>query len=541
MYTVGSIIQQLNKYDKVQTLDSLLKQEREEVTSFLQSVYTSLSTESKGIVQEISRKTNGTKRKKPKSLALVSILRVHDIAVPSGIQEQFQIWKENPSRFWRPLDSQLSEPSIETAAIEAYLVLQRLRVREVGDVILWRFYVSFFYELALLVGHGQKVMTLTLHNTLYERLLKATTQSKEITDEPGVMKTYLQAWVAAGSRYNKICMSLDKGALFLIPQIPDDMWENPNSLKGAEFDEAMSHLQREGITKLSNQLGADILATQILNSALEPFRWNNILAPMANSSSEPKTIPPSSALPPPSSEPKTIPPSSALPPPSSEPKTIPPSSALPPPSSEPKIIRFTPNPISALLNPLEDPTPVPSSPSKALMPLGNSFRKRKREDSISFPDAEFAVLGLCPVNQLKKIFDHRLFDAMMQSRKASQRYVDGMTDAICVHAPRNCMKSQFIVQLWLCSSMGKEILDSTIGCVEKLRGLLAFEGMEKDSLCRREELKGEKSRGISAVKVSFNDENDAVVEIMVDLQFGQYLMSMLGQVGTQNPNFSLPV
>ncbi|CAD6439857.1 095128ae-e49d-43a5-bec0-a9fe873b9365 [Sclerotinia trifoliorum] len=286
-YTVGRLIQQLENYDEKQTLESLL--EREEFTSLLHGIYTSLSAESKSTAQEVFRKTNVTKKKRTKSTALVIILGIHNIALPPSIQTQYQIWKENPSQLWRALDGQNSEQSIEVAAIEAYLVAQHLRLRQVYNVILWRFYVSFFYQLALLLGHGQKVMTNNLHNILYERLVKAITQSKKINDDITVIKANLQLWVAAGARYNKICTALDKGALFLIPQIPDDVWENPNSLKGAEFDEAMAHLKSLGIMTLSDQLGADKLANQILNSALDPFRWDVVTTLNVNQPIEPRT------------------------------------------------------------------------------------------------------------------------------------------------------------------------------------------------------------------------------------------------------------
>src|SRR5690349_13194366 len=41
---------------------------------------------------------------------------------------------------------------------------------------------------------------------------------------------------------------------------------------------AMAHLKRQGIMKLSDQLGADNLSSRILNFALDPFRWDVTLS-----------------------------------------------------------------------------------------------------------------------------------------------------------------------------------------------------------------------------------------------------------------------
>ncbi|KAH6667474.1 hypothetical protein B0J14DRAFT_620004 [Halenospora varia] len=176
MYSVGRLIQQLNNYDKELTLEALLEK------------------------KEISV-----------------------IALPQDIHNLFQTWKKNPSHFWKACGAQLgtlwdSEKSIESVATEAYLAVRRLRVRRLWDTILWRFYANFFYSLALLLGNGQVNMS----DGLYQRLLKVL-QSEKITDEIAVIEGNLRSWTAAGSRYHKICLRLDKGALFLLPQVPDNV------------------------------------------------------------------------------------------------------------------------------------------------------------------------------------------------------------------------------------------------------------------------------------------------------------------------------
>lgn len=113
-----------------------------------------------------------------------------------------------------------SRKPIESIATDVYLVVRRLTLRRVLDTILWRFYVTFFYDLALLLGNGQVNMS----DGLYQKLLKILLQSKRITDEIAVIEGNLRSWTAAGSRYHKICHHLNKGALFLLPQVSDNVY-----------------------------------------------------------------------------------------------------------------------------------------------------------------------------------------------------------------------------------------------------------------------------------------------------------------------------
>ncbi|KAF7956055.1 hypothetical protein EAE96_004976 [Botrytis aclada] len=289
-HTVGSIIQKLKVYDAEQTVESLLNQE--EFTSFLCDILTSLPAEYKRAVQEMLSKTRAPRKRKTKCPALALVL-TRSFSLPPSVQDHYRIWKENPYRFWQPFEISNANRSVEDVAIESYLVVRNSRLRQAQDIIFRRFHVSFLYQLASMFCHGQKVMTHKLHNVLYQRLITAFTQCNRINDEMDVIKANLQVWVTAGARYDRICVALDKGALFLIPQIPDDMWENPNSLKGIEFDEAIAHLKNEGIMELSNQLEADFVANQILNTALEPFKWDVVYSRNvpASLSIEPRTIP----------------------------------------------------------------------------------------------------------------------------------------------------------------------------------------------------------------------------------------------------------
>lgn len=192
--------------------------------SLLQGIYTSLPVESKSTAQQIFYSKAATKKKKKRSAALTTVLEIRNIALPQDIQNLFQAWKENPSRFWNACGAHYgtqwdSGESIENVATKVYLVVRHLNLRRLWDTILWRFYASFFYNLALLLGNGQVNMS----NGLYQRLLKVLLRSEKITDEIAVIEENLRSWTASGSRYHKICLRLDKGALFLLPQLSDNV------------------------------------------------------------------------------------------------------------------------------------------------------------------------------------------------------------------------------------------------------------------------------------------------------------------------------
>lgn len=177
---------------------------------------------SKTRAQRIFHTNNARKKKKKRSVALQSILEIKVIDLPQDIHHVFQTCKDNPSHFWRVYDAHVETcrdvgESIETFAIESYLVIRRLGLRRLLDTVLWRFYTTLFYDLALLLGNGQVHMS----DPLYKQLLITLSRSPRITDEALVVEENLRSWVAAGSRYHKICLRLGRGALFLLPQLPD--------------------------------------------------------------------------------------------------------------------------------------------------------------------------------------------------------------------------------------------------------------------------------------------------------------------------------
>ncbi|KAJ8058584.1 hypothetical protein OCU04_012761 [Sclerotinia nivalis] len=337
-----------------------------------------------------------------------------------------------------------------------------------------------------------------------------------------------------------------------------------NSLRGAEFDEAISHLKSEGIMKLSNQLGADAVANQILDSALAPFRWDVVDSRTITSdlSIESRTFPIS-----PSVGSKTFPTSPSVESnffpinpsveskpfpisPSVKSKTIPVSSSI-----GSRISPIKPNSISSILNPPEAAQEPHLPPSEILsrhhnrskgsgeqLELRNSCGKRRRVNSVSTPDPilpsspnasgrlSYRKMGSCPVdqNKMERIFGKRLFDGMMGSRKKSEDCNHQITNALCVHYPYLDSKEDFIYKIWVCSSIGKDIFQTTMGEGDGLRDLLGdilIEGMEA-SLCRQRESRRKIGAACAFRIFSSNDDDasDYEVEMKLDFQIGKVVM-----------------
>lgn len=258
-----------------------------------------------------------------------------------------------------------------------------------------------------------------------------------------------------------------------------------------EFDEAMSHLQREGITKLSNHLGADGVAKQILSHALDPFRWQVTLsAPTANLPIAPRTSTASTSI-----------------------KQMAPNVKT--------------NSISSLLNPPEA--------AQVQLELRNPRGKRKRVDSVSIHDVKLRSriswkMEGCPMNKdaMVKVLGKCLFDGIMRSRKRLREGDDKFTNAICAVAPYSNLTQDFVYRIWVDSTLGKEMLRSTLGGdgLKELLDDILLEGMEK-SICRQEELKQKKPGGTSTFKISLNNDYDYVVEMKMSFHIGKSIMFTL--------------
>ena len=193
--------------------------------SLLGHIFNGLSPESKSAARKWLQPLEASKRSsedKP-SPALATILQVESITLPPKVQHLFDDCKQKPSSFWNTLATNATfEPAdpITTVASNVYIGIQSLWLRREWDTIVWRYYVLFFYDLALLIGNGQTRVTKKLLQGLV-RILRA---SQFITDDAEVIETNLLDWCAFGHKYWKICNTLDNGALFLLPQLIGDVY-----------------------------------------------------------------------------------------------------------------------------------------------------------------------------------------------------------------------------------------------------------------------------------------------------------------------------
>ncbi|KAH8587338.1 hypothetical protein B0O99DRAFT_694610 [Bisporella sp. PMI_857] len=276
MITVAEIISQLSLCDKTLTVEELVG--KPGIISLLSKAFNSLTPKSKTAVQNLfSRATNGSKKKAKKNHYLKTILQTGKIALPAEVNEQFAACKENPSVFWnrghwlhsKSATQDSRQHTIHVAVAQAYLGVKELSIQRKWDTIVWRFYTLFFYELALLLGDGGVQLTATL----FDRLLEVLTASSRISDNSETITKNLNKWFTAGSKYSKFCDSLGAGALFLLPHLTDNTWED-KSMTGMTYEKAIDHLINCEIRELSDSLGANNVATKIRAAALEPFRWN---------------------------------------------------------------------------------------------------------------------------------------------------------------------------------------------------------------------------------------------------------------------------
>ncbi|TGO19878.1 hypothetical protein BTUL_0002g01250 [Botrytis tulipae] len=151
-HTVSSFSQQLKNYDANQSIESLLHDE--EFASLLRGIFISLPSDFQSTAREMLTKTNQREKKKTKSPALSAIIEIHNIALPPTIQDHCWLWKENPSRFWHPVEISHANQSVEFIAVEAYLVVRRLRQRQIWENIKYLKGVEFGNAMFYLRSQG---------------------------------------------------------------------------------------------------------------------------------------------------------------------------------------------------------------------------------------------------------------------------------------------------------------------------------------------------------------------------------------------------
>jgi len=205
-----------------------------EIATLLSTAFDSLPSKSKRAARKLFIRTKDDSRKKPKgNFYLKTILQIKEITLPVEIHQMLVACKAKPSDFWNSTAPGLDVKQITgesrccitdsnhlSAIAQAYLDLKGLGASRKWNTIVWRFYTLFFYELAILAGNGGVNLT----TIFIDRLLKILNASSIVNDDCETIKENLSKWTAAGSRYHKLCSSLGAGALFLLPQLPDNTY-----------------------------------------------------------------------------------------------------------------------------------------------------------------------------------------------------------------------------------------------------------------------------------------------------------------------------
>lgn len=317
---------------------------------------------------------------------------------------------------------------------------------------------------------------------------------------------------------------------------------------------AMTHLKCQGILELSKQLGADSLSHRILDIALDPFRWDVTLSvPTSDTSNangrEPRTEAESGTR---SGNPKSIgallnaaeyiagstqiqqSPSvsssliadrmSSAPPESLVPEGSHPfvgervlqGEALGPPRKRMRVDLFPS---------LDLPLPQP-----LVQPICKQ-RGATKETSLGGAKAQ-AVSGMkiarmAEVNQLEKFLGDYLLEGICTSCMRCQekeRRCMRFTDTVRLYVAYR--KGEDIkLEIWVCASIGKDILQATIISAEGLRSVLGsylFEAM-KSSNWRKEQERKEVYDFNGAVNISFpgeHDGSDCKMEVLLGSEMG---------------------
>lgn len=135
------------------------------------------------------------------------------------------------------------------------------------------------------------------------------------------------------------------------------------------------------------------------------------------------------------------------------------------------------------------------------------------------------------VDQLLPILGQYLFNGMDTSRTRRQEKDIGwisFTNTVLLHISDN-KGDDYKLELWVCSSVGRAILQAKTRAVEDLKDMLGgylFNAMKTSKLMKKEEERG-LLKGTDAFEVSFQDASDCKVEVMLSYRAGQYVWAEL--------------
>lgn len=132
---------------------------------------------------------------------------------------------------------------------------------------------------------------------------------------------------------------------------------------------------------------------------------------------------------------------------------------------------------------------------------------------------------LAEVDKLKKITGDYLFEALKKSSFRRQEEDMGrstLTDAVCLHPALN-MGEDFVLEIWVCASVGETIIRVKARSFEELRSLLGdyLFGAVKASKKRKDEDKKGVFEDTCAVNVvtPFSGEKGADSQLRMTLDF----------------------
>jgi hypothetical protein len=353
---------------------------------------------------------------------------------------------------------------------------------------------------------------------------------------------------------------------------------------------AMAHLKRQGIIELSDQLGADSLSNRILNLALAPFRWVVTLAVPASGISnadgrEPMTEADSGI---PVGKPSSIGTllntvefnadqiGSILPKPPVPEGRHPftgegalyssgwvvaasdrleartdgelesHGEALQPPKKRMRIVS-TPKPKEhrGLIVSAEAPAGVNPSVSqrswRSISDQGgtteetstgnDNFSATRAQDDHPVEASETNKAMMAEVNKLESFLGGYLFSGINETRMRYREQAMGMrsfTDTVRLHLAHR-EGEDFKLEVWLCSSIGKDIAKE-LGAVKNLTSMLGgflSKAMKASTWRQGEERKG-MSNCTGAVNVSFpnvDDGGDCKMEVMLNFGMGMSVLT----------------
>ena len=148
--------------------------------------------------------------------ALKAIRKSAAAKLPSEVESYFQQCKQDHTMFWTIHTTGLDIQSHHSKSLinmlsAIYTHTDNLQKNQTWSVIVWRFLVLFFYDLKMLLSS-------TYLTSKDEKDLIQLLQTSRAIEDTNAIESNIVRWISSGARYHQLCLSLDDGALFLLPQ-----------------------------------------------------------------------------------------------------------------------------------------------------------------------------------------------------------------------------------------------------------------------------------------------------------------------------------